>query len=813
MVCIAFGVMSLVALQSVAGLFARVVVSDPTPGSGRRSGVSARYGLPITATLVADLDRLQASGAIRRYTLLADSLAVYIKPANSGHVHQLIGPRLAVDPTTYPLVGRFVFSDPTMTLTQALAAPGDAVITRDLAQGLGLAVGDHFSLSGAPGSAPSELRVAAIANDTPRHLGDGLFYSLATARRMSGQTDVATQAQVLLGSGANPAELLKGQGWSVFTAADIEESSRETAQLFDLMFKGAGILGLIISGIGVANTLQVLFARRTLEIAVLKTLGYRQRDLLALFGLETLALGLAGSVLGALAAVGLSAALLTLFTHTFAMLVTWSFDGPALLGGMLAGMATTLVFGTYAIVRASGTRPALLLRDLPGKASWGARLQTGSLLALLLAVFTVISSVILGSTLNGAGVVALAVVGSLVLGAIFGAILFGAVRVPLPRIRLLVMAQRSLKRGRGRAIFPLIALWAGVFTIGLATMVISQASDRIARQDLDLNGDNLYIFAHSAEVPRVQAELARQAIAPPQVRYDVPVVTTRANGQLLPQYDLLQGRDPAQPLLDLTILSGAAWDSAPNGVYVFSAGGPAPADPTAPRVGDLLTVTTGGGRLQVVAVVGSYTLPAGQDRLMLVPPFTGLLAAQPLAAGLGQPSTTAVTLIAHAPPAQLPAVSAALGRALPTTTVLSLADTNDALQRIFRDLLTLAVAVAGLALLAGAILIANAVGLAMVERRREVGILKAIGFSSGQVLETVLLEQGLLGVIGGVLGMVGVAIAIVVINQLQPKARLLFDLPQATLLIAVTTAFAMIAALLVAWQPTHVRPLTILREE
>ncbi len=816
MVCIAFGVMSLVGLQSVAGLFARTVVADPHTEVG--GDVAARrYGLPITATQIADLDRLKAAGQIAVYTLTAENPASFLKPANSGHAHALIGQRMGVDPATYPLVGRFVFSTPTTTLAQALATPGDALITRDLAQNIGLAVGDHFSLSGAPGTAPTDLRVAAIATDTPRHIGDSVYYSLATARRVSGQPDVATEVQLLLGPQGNPTEYLKAHSWNVTTVAEVQQINNGPANVFDLMFKGAGILGLIISGIGVANTLQVLFARRTLEIAVLKTLGYQQRDLLALFGIETLLLGLAGSLLGALLAVGLSAALMGLFAHTFALLVSWSVDPGALLGGMSAGIATTLVFGTYAIVRASGARPAVLLRDQAGRQGWRAWLQTGGLLLLLGGVFTVISGVILGSALNGVGVVALAVVGSLVLGAIFGAILFGAVRLPLPRLRLLVMSQRSLKRGRGRAIFPLIALWAGVFTIGLATMVISQATDRFARHGINTGGANLYIYAHVDEVRRVQAELAQHTIPAAQVHYAVEVGTTAPTGQYLPRLDLLQGRDPAAPLTEVTIHSGPAWGTARDGVYVPQPQASGNEDqlvaPSGAQVGNTLTVTGPSGQSRRLPVVGTYVRVTSPNRNPLLQPFSGLLASHDTALALGNPATTAVTLVADAPPDQLTTLSDALGRALPTTTVISLADANDAIQRIFRDLLTLAIAVAGLALVAGAILIANAVGLAMVERRREVGILKAIGFNSGQVLETVLLEQGLLGVIGGALGMIGVALAIVVIDQLQPAAKLTFDLPQAALLTVVTTAFAMIAALLVAWQPTHVRPLTVLRED
>jgi predicted lysophospholipase L1 biosynthesis ABC-type transport system permease subunit len=46
-------------------------------------------------------------------------------------------------------------------------------------------------------------------------------------------------------------------------------------QRFDLCQGRAGVLGLLVGGLGISNTLQVILARRKLEIAVLKTLGYR----------------------------------------------------------------------------------------------------------------------------------------------------------------------------------------------------------------------------------------------------------------------------------------------------------------------------------------------------------------------------------------------------------------------------------------------------------------------------------------------------------------------------------------------------------
>ncbi len=67
-----------------------------------------------------------------------------------------------------------------------------------------------------------------------------------------------------------------------------------------------GLLALLIGGVGIINTMQVLLRRRQTEIAMLKTAGYRQRDLFALFGLEAALLGMIGGAIGAAAGIGVS---------------------------------------------------------------------------------------------------------------------------------------------------------------------------------------------------------------------------------------------------------------------------------------------------------------------------------------------------------------------------------------------------------------------------------------------------------------------------------------------------------------------------
>ena len=121
--------------------------------------------------------------------------------------------------------------------------------------------------------------------------------------------------------------------------------------------------------------------------------------------------------------------------------------------------------------------------------------------------------------------------------------------------------------------------------------------------------------------------------------------------------------------------------------------------------------------------------------------------------------------------------------------------------------------IASLAMIAGLIIIANAVALAMLERRREIGILKSVGHTSSSVLATVLVENGLIGVLGALVAMLLVVGAIVALGSLVLNVTLLISPALVLLIIASTAVVTMTIAVLVAWNAARVRPLEVLRYE
>jgi putative ABC transport system permease protein len=144
--------------------------------------------------------------------------------------------------------------------------------------------------------------------------------------------------------------------------------------------------------------------------------------------------------------------------------------------------------------------------------------------------------------------------------------------------------------------------------------------------------------------------------------------------------------------------------------------------------------------------------------------------------------------------------------------VVEIALINKMLTGIFEKLTALPLVVAILALFAAGVIIANTVSLAVLERRRQIGIMKAIGLHSSDVLRLLLLENGLVGLAGGILGC-GVGVAAIVMMGVLSESPGSFPFWTLLALVALAVAISMGATLLTAWGASREKPLIVLRYE
>ena len=163
---------------------------------------------------------------------------------------------------------------------------------------------------------------------------------------------------------------------------------------------------------------------------------------------------------------------------------------------------------------------------------------------------------------------------------------------------------------------------------------------------------------------------------------------------------------------------------------------------------------------------------------------------------------------------QVSAVTQQLGQALPQTTVISMPDYQSSFIYQYQNLFVFVAAMAGLAILAGILLVANSVSLAMLDRRYEIGVLKAVGYSRRQVLTTQVVEYTLMAVIVCLvgLGLIWGVLALAGTLDEMLGSLLLFQPLTAALIAGFTIGLTLLTVLAVTWRPTNVSPVLILND-
>ncbi|HAT9015953.1 TPA: FtsX-like permease family protein [Legionella pneumophila subsp. pneumophila] len=146
---------------------------------------------------------------------------------------------------------------------------------------------------------------------------------------------------------------------SVFprSAKQIIASMENQGRIFTLLLAVIGGISLLVGGIGVMNVMLVSVSERKKKIGIRKAVGAKNREIQALFLVESVMLSLLGGVLGVI--LGL------IFTRIVAYFSDWTFTVYLLppIAGFLVSAATGIFFGFYPARRASKLEPMVSLRS------------------------------------------------------------------------------------------------------------------------------------------------------------------------------------------------------------------------------------------------------------------------------------------------------------------------------------------------------------------------------------------------------------------------------------------------------------------
>jgi ABC-type antimicrobial peptide transport system permease subunit len=151
---------------------------------------------------------------------------------------------------------------------------------------------------------------------------------------------------------------------------------------------------------------------------------------------------------------------------------------------------------------------------------------------------------------------------------------------------------------------------------------------------------------------------------------------------------------------------------------------------------------------------------------------------------------------------------------VPGSFVFDITIFDSMISRLLQQFAALPILVAILSLFAATALIATTVSLATMERRRQIAVLKAVGVSRWQALRQLLLENGIVGFVGGILSLLPTVLILLSVPALtQGLVTLPTPMDLILLMLALSVGITLFATILTAWSAASEKPLNVLRAE
>ncbi len=313
---------------------------------------------------MAALDDIVALGAER--TWITETVSMVSSEASPA---PLLVAVKAVDPRVYPYYGEVELRGaPSLpeALQEGVAVTDDLLLRLGIEMGEGVRVGDET------------FRVAAVVTVEPDRMtgsfnvGPRLLLSRASLERSGlirrgsrasqrylfkmpadGRVDIAMARERLEGV------------FRPYWIADYRETHPTIRRGLDRatnFLSLVSLVAMIVGALGVAMAMHSHLQQRLDTIAILKCIGARSAQIVRIYTLQTLALGIAGSVLGILIGYGVQVWAPRFLAQYFTTAPDFELQPEAALQALLIGVLTTLLFSLPTLLRVRRIRPALIFR-------------------------------------------------------------------------------------------------------------------------------------------------------------------------------------------------------------------------------------------------------------------------------------------------------------------------------------------------------------------------------------------------------------------------------------------------------------------
>ena len=767
---------------------------------------------------------------------------------------------ILVDRSNYPLYGE-VKTRAGEDVKNLLQAPTDIVVDEVIARSLELQVGEAVRLSGSDedfivrGIVATEAEVRDPLQDIFVAIFGFYYLDNSALSLFDGVEPMIQQFHLRLADATkleevNEALLRDFPFMASTTTSDLAVTNNDIADTLGDLVTVMGMISLLIGSIGVINTMQVVVRRRMQEIAVLKTLGLQAQQVNLLLLTESFLMGVIGSLFGLVLGIVLTRVLQSAAEGIVAQDLVFRIRFAPLFNGFIIGTLVSTVFGLLPTLTAALIRPAVILR--PSELSMPRVGVLRMLLALVVVVlvFTIIANSFLNNLLLAFAVTSGAFLAAGVIYLLLHIFIWLFCRLfPSFGFTDLKIALRQLLSGRSRAATTLLALVVGIFSLSTITL-FAQAIENIFDSLVSDQAGNLTISMREEEqLPLLEAILAEaNGVESYQtaLRYDLELISlTESDGTVL-HHEALEARLLAHYEENPTSVFGSGGPGNDNesranfqlgeldqlselpperfADVIIGAGRmltEADRDPSAPGmlllndedsvraadidVGEQLTYRFEDGEEVTLTVVGLIETDAVRARNLA--DTTGVL----LTGSLSQNASSVITEV-RVDDENIGALRAQVSE-IPGAFSLD----SEIFTRLLDSLLSTFVAfpqlVTVLGLVVGGVVIANSVALTTMERRREIAVMKSVGLQRERVLFMLLLENGLLGLLGGLVGVGIGVVALIVLVNLTGIASSAVPYTTALGLIAVCILVSLLAAVATAWGASGERPLNVLRYE
>ncbi|MER7442748.1 ABC transporter permease [Micromonospora avicenniae] len=701
-------------------------------------------------------------------------------------------------------------------------AADEIVINKGLADAGKVKLGDRVGVL-TPMEPKQEFTIVGIfgysgGRDSIGGSNEIMFTTPVAQRLMLGEPNTFNSVSVKAADGVTPESLRDsvttavGDAYVVKTGKQLSEEAaegfKEALSFFNRILLGFAAVALLVGTFLILNTFSIIVAQRTRELALMRAIGASRRQMIGSVVLEAIAVGLIASVLGLAAGIGIGALLAWAFGNLAGGLTLAGIGVPisAVISAFAVGLIITVVAALLPALRASRIPPIAAMQDVatPDRPLTRITVAGGLVSAVGAALL------FLGLSGNAGGNTLVTILGGVLFAFIGVALLTPLISRPVVSLLGAIFAWSvpgklgRLNSGRNprRTAITAAALMVGIALVTGVTVILDSAKSSISGLAQDT----------------IKAELVIAGVqsGPRPPTFD-PAVLEKAAA--IPGVQLVDGEYG-----DLAVVGGErTWVAASsNDTALRQIFGVQPTAGDIDRLGPnqmLISTDTAQDRGLSVGSTVPVQLSRGEPSTYTV---TGIYASSQLTNGIVLPAEAARDFaipqpvqgfIQLAPGTQVANVQPQVEALLADSPEVSVADRDafidqqagqvDGLLTMIQILLALAIVIAVLG-------IVNTLALSVLERTRELGLLRAIGLRRAQTMRMITVEAVVISVFGALLGVVvGAGLGAAVVEALKDEGITDLVLPWTQILVALGLAavVGVVAAVLPAVRAARINVL------